>query len=356
MPAPDQAPDHAAAHHRRVVIGCAKLAVAVGIFAFLYFRLRGEPVFERLLNEPKHWPSLAIALGLVLTALSINYIRWYVLVRALGLEFTLRDSFRLGSLGLLLSQVSFGSIGGDLFKAVFIAREQPGKRTEAVASVLIDRIVGLFAMLLVASAGYAVARQSMEFSPRLHALAQFVVVCAAIGAVGVGLLMTSAFTGPWAKSQAERVPGIAVTLDRLIDAAGAYRHQRRYLFAGILLGCVTHTLFVVAIWFIGRGLPIEEPPLLAVFVVGPMSLATGALPFTPGGLGTFETAMDELYRAAGADPGAGFLVAIAYRAMVYVMAAFGGIYYLRARRTVSAAIHDAEELADEPSGTAAGAS
>ncbi len=59
-------------------------------------------------------------------AVSLTFVRWYLLVRALGLHFRLLDAFRLGFLGYLFNFVSVGSVGGDLFKAIFIAREQPG--------------------------------------------------------------------------------------------------------------------------------------------------------------------------------------------------------------------------------------
>lgn len=339
--------DHATAHRRRMIVGCLKLLLALGILAFLFYRLRGEQVFQQLISQPKHWPSLAIAQVLVLAALSINYVRWYVLGRALSLKFTLPDAFRLGSLGLMLSQVAPGSVGGDLFKAVFIAREQPGKRTEAVASVLIDRVVGLFAMLVVATVGYTIGMKHVAFSETLHALARLVVVLAAIGSVGIVLLMTPAFTGPRVVDLAGRAPVVGPTLARLIQAAAAYRHGRRYLFAGILLACVTHTLLVLSIWCIGRGLPVKPPSLAATFVVGPLSLATGAIPLTPSGLGTFEAAMDALCQAAGSRPGEGLLIAITYRFMTYVMVAVGAVYYLNSRRTVAQVLHEAEEMADE---------
>jgi uncharacterized protein (TIRG00374 family) len=343
----DHAIDHAAAHRRRLIVGAVKIVVAFGILAFLFARLRGENTFQELLEHPKHWPLLALAQLLALVGLSCNYVRWWVLVRALNLQFSLRDAFRLGSLGLLLNQVSPGSVGGDLFKAVFIAREQPGKRTEAVASVLIDRIVGLFAMLVVATAGYTLAARSMTLSPIVHALGRTVAALAACGVVGIAMLMIPALTGPTAKNLAKRVPGVGGTLERLIDAAAAYRHHRRYLFAGILFGCCTHTLFVAAIWCIGRGLPFEAPPLSTVFVVGPLALAAGAIPLVPGGLGTFEATMDYLYGSVGCKKGVGLMVAITFRAMTYVMAGIGAIYYLNARRAMAQVLHEAEELADE---------
>jgi uncharacterized protein (TIRG00374 family) len=334
-------------HRRRVLWGVVKLLLAAGILAYLFYSLRGEKVFGRFVSEPKDWFRLAAAQVLVLLAISLNYIRWYVLVRALGLRFTLVDSFRLGSLGLLLSQVWFGSVGGDLFKAVFIAREQPGKRTEAVASVVIDRVVGLYAMLLVASVGQFLAGGFESSSRELRALSTFVAVLAVLGTLGVLLLMVPAVTGPRVADILGQAPVVGPTLVRLVAAAAAYRHERRYLFCAIVIAVCTHTTLVLSIWSIGRGLPVHAPSLPVTFLVGPMSLCAGAIPLTPGGLGTFEGAMDKLYEAVGSHPGDGLLVAITYRLMTYVMAAAGAVFYLRSRATVDQILHEAEELEEE---------
>jgi uncharacterized membrane protein YbhN (UPF0104 family) len=341
--------DHAAAHRRRIVVAALKTLLAVGILAWLLKGLVQEQAFRRLLDEPKHWPLLAIAQVLVLTAISLNYVRWYVLVRALDLNFKLSDAFRLGSLGLMLSQISLGSVGGDLFKAIAVAREQHGKRTEAVASVLIDRVVGLYAMLLLASAGYLANAQAADFGPLIRGLARTVLLGAAVGAIGIALLMTPWLTGPKVSELASRVPVVGGTLVRLIDAAGAYRHRhsRRYLFAGILMGCLTHVLFVLAYWCIARGLPTQAPPLATMFMITPMTLAAGAIPLTPSGLGIAEGAAGQLFASAGFRRSDGVLVAIAYRAMTYVMVAVGAMYYMRASRSVVEAIHEAEEASED---------
>ncbi len=336
----------AAYHHRRVLIAAAKLLLAVGILAYLFYSLRGEAVFGRLTSEPKDWGRLAVAQTLMLTALVFNCIRWFLLVRALGIDFRLADAFRLGAVGLLLSQVSLGAIGGDLFKAVFIAREQPGKRTEAVASVVIDRGIGLYAMLLVASLGIAIVGDVGSTGALLRTLAGFIFGLAVVGTLGVGLLMVPAVTGPAMRKWLHNVPAIGHTLSRLLDAAAAYRHRRGTLFAAIALACCTHVLLVLAIWSVGRGLPVQAPSLAETFLVGPLSQCAGAIPLTPGGLGTFEAAMDRLFVAVGSRPGDGLLVAITYRVMMYILAAIGAIYYLSARKKVSEAMHEAEDYAE----------
>jgi uncharacterized membrane protein YbhN (UPF0104 family) len=340
-------PDHAAARRRRLILGAAKCLLAVGILGWLIYKLQSEQDFRKLVDGPKHWPLLVLAQLLVIAALSVNYVRWYVLVRALDLKFTLADSFRLGSLGLMLSQVSLGSVGGDLFKAIAVAREQHGKRTEAVASVLIDRVVGLYGMLLVATAGYLANAQSTQLSPLIRGFADVILAAAAVGTVGIALLMTRWFTGPAVQAWAAAVPVVGPTLERLIQAAAAYRNSRRYLFAGILIACTTHVLFALAYWCIARGLPTTAPPLTKMFMITPMTLAAGAIPLTPSGLGIAEGAAGKLFAAAGYRQGDGVLVAMTYRVMTYVMVAVGAVYYLRARRSIAETMHEAEELADE---------
>jgi uncharacterized protein (TIRG00374 family) len=323
------------------------MAIAVAILGFLVYRLRGEGVFTRLIDEPKDWGRLAAAQCLVLFGISLNWVRWQVLVRALKLDFSFRDAFRLGALGHLLSQVSLGSVGGDLFKAMVVAREHPGKRTEAVASVVIDRVVGLYAMLLVATAGTIAAGEAAPLTPELKTLTTLVVTLAIIGTFGIALLMTPALTGPHVRERLQKkIPVAGHTLARLFGAADAYRHERRYLFAAIAIACCTHVSLVLALWLIGQGLPVAAPTLAATFLVGPLSLCAGAIPLTPAGLGTFEAAMNQFYTAVGSRTGDGLLVAICFRAMTYVVAGIGAAYYVTARKKVREVLEEAEAEAD----------
>ena len=54
-----------------------------------------------------------------------------------------------------------GSTGGDVVKAWYAARQAPSRRTAAVMSVIVDRIVGLLALIMLggvmASIQYATA-------------------------------------------------------------------------------------------------------------------------------------------------------------------------------------------------------
>lgn len=331
----------------KLLLTSLKVLLAVAILGFLMARIQSQSGFERLWNGPKNWPLLLLAQALILMAFSLSFVRWYLLARGLGLQFHLRDAFRLGSLGYMLNQVSPGSVGGDLLKAVFIAKEQPGRKTEAVATVFIDRVVGLYAILLVASVGLALLGQSAETTTAILSMQKIVWTTAAVGTVGLLLAMSPLASLSKVHELAERVPVVGPTLVRLLDAVAVYRSRRRYLVGALGLALITHNLVLLAFWIICRSLPVYAPTLYENASIVPLGLVISTIPLTPGGLGTLEAGFEFLYTTIGAAEGDGTIVALTYRAMTYGLAAIGACYYFTAKKKVNRLLHEAEALAKE---------
>jgi uncharacterized membrane protein YbhN (UPF0104 family) len=118
----------------RHFVTALKIAASVGILTFLLLGPGTREAFAALGEQSKHWGLLAASAGCCLAMVVGTIVRWHLLVRALGLPFRLRDAFRLGFLSYALNFVSLGNVGGDLFKAIFIAREQPGDCTRCSSS------------------------------------------------------------------------------------------------------------------------------------------------------------------------------------------------------------------------------
>ena len=332
---------------KRWLIAALKITVAAVIITILARRVMHGDVFERLLSERKDWTFLFIGWALVLSGFSLSFVRWYIFVRALGLDFQLRDAFRLGTLGFMLNQVSPGSIGGDLLKAVFIAREQHGNRTEAVATVVVDRAVGLFAMLIVGSIGLLLVDLQESDQQLLEKMRLIVWSALAIGVVSFSWAMSPWATGPRVREFADRLPLVGHTLTRLIEATATYHQRRSSVFAGLGLAMVTHTLLIFALWFTNKALPVYPLTLMQNASIVPPCLLAATLPVSPGGLGTTEGAFEFFYSSMGAPQGEGTIVALAYRVMTYAFAAVGACYYATARKKIDTLLHDAEELAEE---------
>ena len=334
-------------HQQKILLALVKLALAVGILAYLFVRIQSQSGFERLISEPKNWGALALAQVMIVVGFSLSFVRWFLLVHGLELEFHLRDAFRLGTLGYMLNQISPGSVGGDLLKAVFIAKEQPGKRTEAVATVLIDRAIGLYAMILVASTGLALLSREVALNETLQTIQTVVWVMAVVATLGIIWAMSPLAVGDGVRQLADRIPVVGHTIHRLLDATEVYHRRKRYLVAAFCLALTTHILATTGFWLISQGLPVYGPSWVENVSIVPVGLVIGTLPLTPGGLGTLEAGLEFLFTSVGANQGDGTLIAITYRAMTYVLTAIGAGYYISARKKVDEMIHEAEEFAEE---------
>jgi glycosyltransferase 2 family protein len=111
----------------------------------------------------------------------------------------------------------------------------------------------------------------------------------------------------------------------------------------LALGISVHTLLTFALYLAAVAILPDAPSLGSHFIIVPLSMVAGALPFTPAGLGTFEVAMDQLYLLVPVPPCSdGILVAMAYRLMTIVIAMVGVGYYWTSRREVRQLLDEAE--------------
>ncbi len=334
---------------RRWILLAAKVALAVVILGYLLVQMQRHQGMERLVHEPKDWTLLAAGFGCTLAAIALSFVRWRTLVEALGIRFPLADAMRLGSLGFMLNFVALGTIGGDLFKAVFLARDRPGQRTEAVTTVVADRLLGLLAMMVLASGGILVTGLYRAEPPELAWLCQLILLATVVGVTGTSLLLlVPGLSGEWLCGWAEAVPVVGRTAGRLIRAVRAYRNQKRMLMVAGSICLVGDLLFITSFYLVARGLPVHEPSLAEHMVIVPVANMAGALPLTPSGLGTLEATADVLYRAVpGGEQtlkGDGTMVALAHRATMIAVALVGMLYYLAHRREFGKVLAEAEEL------------
>lgn len=334
---------------KRILIQAAKFGISAAIIGWLVVSAkRNDPqVFNRMLHQPKDWWMLSAAWVCCMGGVMLTIVRWYLLVRAVKLPFTMKDSLRLGFLGYFLNFVSLGSVGGDLFKAIFAAREAPGRRAEAVASVVIDRVVGLYALLVLSTIAILATDLVNAEMEEIRLLCWATFACTAAGAAGIGVMLIPGITSGRLSQIVTDLPKIGATLGSVIDAIRMYRSRFDQIIVAGLISLLVHSCMAFGIYFIARALPSAAPGIAAHFVAVPLSMLTGALPLPVSGLGAFEAAVEFLYLKlpiveVAVPQGAGLLVALTYRMITITIAMVGAGYYLAARREMARVIHDAE--------------
>lgn len=333
----------------KYLITLLKILASVAILAYLVYNATrgkdGANVFADMVHQPKKWDVLAAAALLSLLAVSLTMVRWCYLVRAVGIPFSMKEAFRVGFLGYLFNLAPMGIVGGDLLKAVILARQNPGKRAKSVASVVIDRLAGLYILFLIASVSMLVTGfYWSEPLPTIHGICQAILGLTLLGAVGIAIVLATPIIDSRWVTAFERLPRVGRVIRSLLEAVRVYRGNTPVLAGAILLSLVVQVLFTFSIYLVARGLPGDVLPLATQFVVFPVSALASVLPLPAG---PFEAVLEFMYTHVTTDlsipTGQGLVVALVFRLISVGIAAVGLCYYFTSRRDLAAVMHEVEE-------------
>ncbi len=326
-------------------IGVAKYLVAFALLALVIW-LNWNDKFDEtgkqtakglksLLNQRPDFGLFALVAALWVGVLAVQYVRWYGLVRALDLPFTLRNAFRLGMVGTFYNTFLPGAIGGDFVKAYFIAQGHPARKPAAVATVVADRLLGLFGLLVfggvIAGVMWAAGDPNITGNPKLQILVVVCFVLVAIGAIGfVGIGFLTHKTADQIAGRLHRIRKAGPTLAELWFTARQYRARPKAILVGVGLSAVAHTLMLFTFHFAVRVFPPENLALIGSLsehlVIAPIGFIVQAIIPLPGGLGVSELTFGGLYEFLRPDGGraVGLTGRLALRVVEWVI---GGVCY-----------------------------
>ncbi|GAB4130171.1 MAG: lysylphosphatidylglycerol synthase transmembrane domain-containing protein [Thermogutta sp.] len=344
---------------RKWAIVFLKAAISIGILSYLVWDAvhKGEGLFRDehgfnplLLQQLVHhaadrWYLLLAALTASAGAVLITFIRWWLLIRALGTPIRFGESLRLSFVGFLLNLAPMGIVGGDMAKAILVARRFPGHRPESVASVLLDRILGLYVLFITAG----IANLLTGFYRQPQAIVQTV----SVAVVAVSAVMTVGLIVLWAPDATdgaflrllERLPLIGSAIARLAEAIRRYRHNLPLITAAVFMTFPVHLLTAFSIFLISSSMFPSVHSVSYHFVMVPVSASAQVLPVS---IGPTEFVLDRLYASIPLisgetiPPGQGLLTMLVYRVITLIIAAIGVGYYLSSRQEWTTAMDEAE--------------
>lgn len=243
--------------------------------------------------------GLASAFALGELALVSTFVRWYLLARVQGVPLTLREAVRIGFLGHASELIVPGQLGGDVVKVATFSRGQGGK-TPLIASVLFDRVIGVFGLFLLVS-----LMGGLQWAPASSAVRRLIAVVWVV--TGAGLIGFAALFLPatavllrWILREGR----LQEKLTRLWDAAAAYRGHPLAVMMALGMAMTSHLIYALSFYAVIRALFPVAPPLSSCLVITPLILFTAIAPLPFGALGVGEGVSGELFRMIGHSIGA----------------------------------------------------
>jgi uncharacterized membrane protein YbhN (UPF0104 family) len=279
----------------RTILLIAKAAVAVGLLAWLF---AGGHIDLRPLASTEHaWLHLA-AMVVLFGGVVLQALRWSLLLGIQGVHLPLADALRITLVGYFGSLFMPGHVGAEVVRAYYISKHAPDRKLAASMTVLLDRVLGLYAFLLMSLVSLVcLAIAGGSSSPVATRLLPFV--------AAPFLALTVLFGAPW--HPRVRALAVRITPNRFREAfrasLDAYAAEpRRFLLAlalsvaGMLPAVVA---YLFASWIAG-----DQASWLTVAAVAPVVVIIGVLPISPQGLGVAEASAALLFGQFGVASGA----------------------------------------------------
>lgn len=127
-----------------------KLIITLSLLTWVWLYVDIDAVWQRIRNiDP--WLFVYSMLCLISVHL-LSGLRWAWIAKGLGIDVSKRRKIRLYFLGVFASLFLPSTIGGDVARAVLLAKGRKGKGWAATASVILDRVNGVYALSLLTSA------------------------------------------------------------------------------------------------------------------------------------------------------------------------------------------------------------
>src|SRR5579863_5824783 len=126
----------------------AILRASVGIGLLIYLGFSGAIKWSALLGLLSAWKITLAAFAILWVDMVICAWRQCILLQPAGFQISLNSSIRLSLVGSFFNTFLPGSGGGDVMKIFYATQGHAGRRTKVTTILLLDRAVGLFALLL----------------------------------------------------------------------------------------------------------------------------------------------------------------------------------------------------------------
>ena len=269
-------------------------ATSVALLAYLVSQIDIRAAGEALVSVDLRY--LLIVLVLVGIDRAGMVMRWVLLVRSSHQPVATKSVAWIHLVSSFVGSILPAGVGGDAARAYTLSR-LTAQGSEAVASVAVDRLVGIVSIATMGAIGLAV------WALRGPSVSGSVVVLVALSTVALGIItlwsdhvVRGKMPSSWQTSGAGR------RLLRVSDAVARYRARPSTLAMVFLVSLCVQALRIVEAYLLGRGLGIDvELGYYLVFM--PVGLLALLLPISIGGFGLPQGVIVWLLRPMGVpDP------------------------------------------------------
>ncbi|XHR28122.1 MAG: lysylphosphatidylglycerol synthase transmembrane domain-containing protein [Chthoniobacteraceae bacterium] len=333
--------------NKKTLLTLLQIAITAGILAWLF---RDGETDRKILQALSHadlgW--LATAFGCFAVVEVAGITRWQILLRVQGIHIGWWRLAALFLIGVLFNPFLPGGTGGDVAKIFYLLKETPERKPAAMLAVLMDRLIGLFGVIVIAGLVIALRYQWLT---QTSATATLLYTLLAIFAGSLGFIVVSfAVTG---LGLVHKLPSKMPMRNVLVDLSVAYAQYARAWKASLLglLLCVPVQLSAFTLSYcVGRAFTesASRGTLMDYWGIMPIVGTIAAIPVSIGGTGVREGLFVQLLGdLCGIARESALTISLTNYAVLIAWSLVGGVVYLLYRPSGHARVADMNQEVSE---------
>ena len=289
---------------------------------FLASKLNWAEFVQIIRGAEARWIVLAVlAYG---GTVVVSIVRWHLLLEVAGAAVGWGRTTKLIFSGLFFNSVLPGVMGGDVMRAYWAARDAPQARAAAVVSILLERVLGLTATVVVGAVLIIPRWTELNNHPVTHAGASAFLIVAALLLV-ILVLLGNPTSGRWLegnhgvgwrKVAGEGAQACHICLTHPVGAG-----------VGLALSILSQLLLVCLFFSVSRAVNLHANFWQLASVL-PMVVMVTVLPITWNGLGVREAAFATFLGVFGVATAQSVAISLGGFAVILMWNLVGGVVYL----------------------------
>lgn len=314
-------------HSKKLLAQSLKIIFSAGIIYWLVSS--GKLNFSALKALLAPGPA---ALALTLVSLNVFFAseRWRVLIKSQHMDAHTTTVFKLSLIGTFFNFAMPGGVGGDVIKAYYFTKQNPGSKVIAITSVLMDRVLGLFSMVLMALFVMLYDLEHISHETHLMTLFWFISGLSAAFIVGLALVFSKKlYANGGLTKLLQRLP-LSEKLIKLYESMHLYGNQGQRILWVILLSLLSQLCAICFLYLVGVMAGYAYIPAKTYFLVAPLGFMATAIPVSPAGVGVGQAAFYFLFNIyTGTTTEVGPTTITAFQVGTFLMSLLGAFFYLR---------------------------
>ena len=257
------------------------LISAALVFTLFYYKVISIDALQATFRDPV---VAASAFAVLLLGYGLSAVRWYFLLHAMGIAVRFRPCAEIFAMGTFTNTFLPGGTGGDVVRAVYIARHLHQDRTGGVISVLADRAMGLLSVIAVAVV--------LGFSKAEHVVASpltrtfFYSLVAISAAALVAIIATLVIFSSARLDKIKTIVGNRTIVHRgilrLFDTVNQFRGRFLTVLLSFAISIAITLTIIASVVFLASGYEAGGLHALDFANASVFALLVNAVPITPG--------------------------------------------------------------------------